>query len=70
MIPCSLRFRLGQNLKQTVHCRVLPRRSMATVGPSIPHEFRTADEPREQGLQAVVIANIKEVNDNVGSDER
>ncbi|CZT16829.1 related to NADH-cytochrome b-5 reductase [Ramularia collo-cygni] len=36
---------------------------MATVGPT--HEFRTAEEPREQGLHAVIVANIKEVNDNV-----
>lgn len=41
---------------------------MATVRSSIPHELRTASEPREEGLQGMIIANIKEVNDNVSSN--
>lgn len=38
---------------------------MATIRSSVPHEDRTAAEPREGQLEAVVLANIKEVNDNV-----
>lgn len=70
MIASSFRYGIRYNIRQTVHPGAITRRNMATVGPSIPHEFRTASEPREEGLQAVIIANIKEVNDNVSNLER
>ncbi|EGP92264.1 uncharacterized protein MYCGRDRAFT_98569 [Zymoseptoria tritici IPO323] len=44
---------------------VFAQRKMATIRSSVPHEDRTAAEPREGQLEAVVLANIKEVNDNV-----
>jgi len=40
-------------------------RSMATIRSSIPHEDRTATEPRENRLEPVVLSHIREVNDNV-----
>lgn len=65
MIPRGLRFRVGPVISPNRDLRIVPSRNMASVRPSIPHELRTAAEPREEGLQGVVIANIKEVNDNV-----
>lgn len=38
---------------------------MATVRDSIPHEIRTASEPRENVLEPVVLANVREVNDSI-----
>ena len=38
---------------------------MATVRSSLPHEDRTAFEPRENSLEPVVLSNIREVNDSV-----
>lgn len=38
---------------------------MATVRDSIPHELRTASEPRENVLEPVVLANVREVNDSI-----
>ncbi|KAK0248039.1 hypothetical protein LTR01_000701 [Friedmanniomyces endolithicus] len=38
---------------------------MATIRSSIPHEDRTATEPRENRLEPVVLSHIREVNDNV-----
>ncbi|MGG6499362.1 UNVERIFIED_CONTAM: hypothetical protein NY603_41225, partial [Bacteroidetes bacterium 56_B9] len=44
------------------HC---PARSMATIRSSAPHEERTATEPRENKIEPVILANIREVNDSV-----
>lgn len=41
------------------------RRSMATVRSALPHEQRTQAEPRESVLEPVILANIKDVNDNI-----
>ncbi|KAI6839494.1 hypothetical protein KC340_g1147 [Hortaea werneckii] len=40
-------------------------RSMATVRSSLPHEDRTAAEPRESRLEPVVLSNIRQVNENI-----
>ena len=41
------------------------RRWMATIRSSVPHEDRTAAEPRENRLQPVILSNIREVNESV-----
>ncbi|GIZ39094.1 hypothetical protein CKM354_000248500 [Cercospora kikuchii] len=38
---------------------------MATTRSSAPHEERTATEPRENQIEPVILANIREVNDSV-----
>lgn len=38
---------------------------MATVRSSLPHEDRTAAEPRESRLEPVVLSNIRQVNENI-----
>lgn len=38
---------------------------MATVRSSLPHEDRTAAEPREGRLEPVVLSNIRQVNENI-----
>lgn len=38
---------------------------MATIRSSLPHEDRTASEPRENTLEPVILANIREVNENI-----
>lgn len=38
---------------------------MATIRSSLPHEERTAQEPRENRLEPVILSHIREVNDNV-----
>lgn len=38
---------------------------MATVNTSLPHEQRTAAEPRANRLEPVVVANIREINDSI-----
>lgn len=38
---------------------------MATVHDSIPHEVRTATQPRERGIEPVVLSQIREVNESV-----
>lgn len=40
-------------------------RSMATVRSSLPHEDRTAAEPRESRLEPVVLSNVRQVNENI-----
>lgn len=40
-------------------------RSMATIRSSAPHEQRTAAEPRENQVEPVILANIREVNDSI-----
>ncbi|KAI7171819.1 hypothetical protein D0869_00397 [Hortaea werneckii] len=40
-------------------------RSMATVRSSLPHEDRTAAEPRESRLEPVVLSNIRQINENI-----
>lgn len=40
-------------------------RYMASVHDSIPHEIRTAAEPRENVLEPVVLTNVREVNDSI-----
>lgn len=40
-------------------------RPMATVRPSIAHEDRTAAEPRENRLEAVVLSHIRQINDSI-----
>lgn len=37
---------------------------MATVS-SLPHEERTAAEPRENQLEPVILSHIREVNDSI-----
>lgn len=68
MISGSIRPRLSFETSSIRRCRISPLRTMATIKESIPHEVRTAAEPREEGLEAVIIANVKEVNDNVSSN--
>ena len=41
------------------------RRTMATIRSSLPHEDRTASEPRENSLEPVVLSNIREINDSI-----
>lgn len=41
------------------------RRNMATISNGLPHEQRTATEPRENRLEPVILANIREVNESV-----
>lgn len=38
---------------------------MATVHDSIPHEVRTATQPRESGIEPVVLSQIREVNESI-----
>ncbi|KAM3415923.1 hypothetical protein BST61_g9415 [Cercospora zeina] len=38
---------------------------MATIRSSAPHEERTATEPRENQIEPVILANVREVNDSV-----
>ncbi|RMY59876.1 hypothetical protein D0865_01833 [Hortaea werneckii] len=38
---------------------------MATVRSSLPHEDRTAAEPRESRLEPVVLSNIRQINENI-----
>ncbi|USW48527.1 Putative ferric reductase, NAD binding domain, FAD-binding domain, ferredoxin reductase-type [Septoria linicola] len=38
---------------------------MATIRSSAPHEQRTAAEPRENQVEPVILANIREVNDSI-----
>ncbi|KAK5172090.1 uncharacterized protein LTR77_003728 [Saxophila tyrrhenica] len=38
---------------------------MATVRSSLPHEDRTAAEPRESNLEPVLLSNIRQVNDTI-----
>ena len=59
-------------LAYTLSCRFVPRlpsrqtcRFMATVRSSLPHEERTAAEPRENRLEPVILSHIRQVNDNV-----
>jgi hypothetical protein len=40
-------------------------RRMATIRSSLPHEERTAAEPRENQLEPVVLSNIREVNESI-----
>ena len=40
-------------------------RLMATIRSSLPHEDRTASEPRENTLEPVVVANVREVNESI-----
>ena len=40
-------------------------RSVATIRSSIPHEDRTATEPRENRLEPVILSHIREVNEHV-----
>lgn len=41
------------------------QRQMATVHDSLPHEERTATEPRESQLEPVILSQIREVNENI-----
>lgn len=41
------------------------RRTMATISDSVPHEQRTAHEPRESGIEQVTLSHIREVNDSI-----
>nr|POE77662.1 oxidoreductase nad-binding domain-containing protein 1 [Quercus suber] len=41
------------------------QKQMATVSDSLPHEQRTATEPRESQLEPVILSHIKEVNDSI-----
>lgn len=50
---------------RTQHFGSQPRRQMASVNDSIPHEERTATEPRENQLEPVILSHIREVNDNI-----
>lgn len=49
--------------------RLIPKhtsqRTMATVHDSIPHEVRTATQPRENRLEPVVLCQIREINDSI-----
>ena len=38
---------------------------MATVRSTLPHEERTAAEPRENQVEPVVLAKITEINDSI-----
>jgi hypothetical protein len=38
---------------------------MATIRASLPHEDRTATEPRENRVEPVILAQIREINDRV-----
>lgn len=38
---------------------------MATIRSSIPHEDRTAAEPRENRIEPVILSHIRHVNDTV-----
>ena len=42
-----------------------PLRSMATVRSSLPHEDRTAAEPRENSVEPVFLSHIQDVNDTI-----
>ena len=44
---------------------IFDRRSMATIRSSLPHEDRTAFEPRESRLEPVILSHIREVNDSI-----
>ncbi len=38
---------------------------MATIRSSLPHEERTAAEPRENRLEPVILSNIRQINDSI-----
>lgn len=40
-------------------------RTMATERARLPHEERTADEPRDPNLHTVILKQIQEVNSNI-----
>nr|POE65720.1 oxidoreductase nad-binding domain-containing protein 1 [Quercus suber] len=76
----SIRSRIFEDLKliycersHQVCCYTLPaqrgnhqqRRRMASVRDSLPHEQRTAAEPRENQLEPVILSHIREVNDSI-----
>ena len=41
------------------------KRTMATIRSSVPHEDRTAAEPRENRLEPVILSHIREINATV-----
>jgi hypothetical protein len=45
--------------------RTVSARRMATIRSSLPHEERTAAEPRENRLEPVILSNIREVNNSI-----
>lgn len=60
--PC-IRIRSSVISKSVVS--QLNRRTMATIRTSLPHEDRTAQEPRDPSVHSVILANIREVNENI-----
>ncbi|KAK3068370.1 hypothetical protein LTR53_014121 [Teratosphaeriaceae sp. CCFEE 6253] len=63
MMRVHLWSRLAQSTKP--HITLGTSRSMATVRSSIPHEARTAAEPREPRLEPVILSQIRDVNPSV-----
>lgn len=45
--------------------RLLCHRTMATIRSSLPHEDRTAAEPRQNSIEPVILSHIRQVNDNI-----
>ena len=64
MLLCShLLFRSSARLSRSSARHTL--RLMATVRSSLPHEQRTAAQPRENRVEPVILSHIREVNEDI-----
>lgn len=52
-------------LQRTFLAPLYASRSMATVRSSLPHEDRTAQQPRENRLEPVVLSHIRQINESI-----
>lgn len=56
---------LRAHIRHSRTASLLRSRSMATVRSSLPHEDRTAKEPRENRLEPVVLSHIRQINESI-----
>lgn len=61
LLRCASK-RFGVSSRSISFCST---RLMATVRSSLPHTERTASEPRENTLEPVILANVREVNESI-----
>ncbi len=56
----------SRSFSTTVPNRITPSKMMSTsTTASVPHEERTAAEPREHGMHKVILDKIEEINTNI-----
>ena len=58
-------FKSRCNLLRPLGSSRISLRLMATIRDSLPHEARTAAEPRENVLEPVVLSNVREINESI-----